>query len=75
MENYLHEGGDIEYYINYNMEPLKITKIIRVGDSLGIIIPKELLESTALKRGDQVFLAVREDLSLQIIKNTLKIIT
>lgn len=68
-------GPDIEYYTSYNMETLRITKVIRVGDSLGIIIPKEVLKATALERGDQVFVAVREDLSIQIIKNTLKIIS
>lgn len=59
----------------YNMEPLRITKVLRVGDSLGIIIPKDILNVTNLKRGDQVFIAVREDLSIQIIKNTLTIIS
>lgn len=75
MENYFADGGDILYYYNINMEQLRITKVIKVGTSLGIIIPKEVLNACALERGDQVFVAVREDLSVQLIKNTLKIIS
>lgn len=67
-------GRDREYYIVYNMEQLRVTKVLRVGDSLGIIIPKAILKACCLERGDQVFVAVREDLSIQIIKNNLKII-
>lgn len=57
------------------MENLRITKVIKVGTSNGIIIPKEVLTAVGLERGDQVFVAVREDLSVQLIKNTFKIIS
>ncbi len=50
------------------MALLKITRIIRVGSSLGIIIPKVYLDAVNLKRGDDVFLAVCEDKEIRIIK-------
>lgn len=75
MDNSLDVGRDIHYYISYNMEPLKITKIIRVGASLGIIIPKTILDAVDLKRGDQIFVVVREDMSVQLIKNKIKTIS
>ena len=68
-------GRDIRYYNNYYMEPLRITKVIRIGSSLGVILPVALIDATSLKRGDQVFLAVCKDLSLSIKKVDIKIIT
>lgn len=68
-------GRDIEYHYNTTMEKLRITKVVKVGTSNGIIIPIEVLRAVGLERGDQVFVAVREDLSVQIIKNTFKIIS
>lgn len=75
MDKKIAGGRDILYYNYTDMENLRITKIIKVGDSFGIIIPKEVLTATGLARGDQVFVAVREDLSVQLIKNTFKIIS
>lgn len=40
-----------------------ITKIVRVGTSLGVVIPKEFLTAYKLQRGDQVvFVCVDDDI-------------
>lgn len=57
------------------MEQLRVTKVVRVGSSLAVIIPKALLCAVDFRRGDQVFLAVREDLSLEIKKLNIKTIS
>ncbi len=36
------------------MEHLYTTKIVRMGSSLGIVIPKQILESCTMSRGDHV---------------------
>lgn len=75
MDKNFDRGGDSEYNYNTYMEPLYITKIVKVGTSLGIVIPINYLDATGLQRGDQVFLAVREDLGLIIKKVDLKVIS
>lgn len=74
MDSEFDAGGDSNYNYYTYMEPLKITKIVKVGTSLGVVLPINYLEATGLKRGDQVFLAVREDLSIEIKKVDIKII-
>lgn len=75
MDKKIARGRDILYYYNTTMENLRITKVIKVGTSNGIIIPKEVLTACGLARGDQVFVTVREDLSVQLIRNNFKIIS
>jgi hypothetical protein len=75
VDNVFAVGRDIHYNNNYYMEPLRITKVIQVGSSLAIILPKPLLHAVDFQRGDQVFLAVREDLSISIKKVDIKIIS
>lgn len=36
----------------YNMQTIFITKIIRVGNSLGVLIPSEILKGYHWERGD-----------------------
>ena len=40
------------------MENLHITKVVRHGDSLGIIIPVEVLRGVGLQRGDTLLLGM-----------------
>lgn len=75
MDSKFDGGRDTNYNDNTYMEPLKITKIVKVGTSLGIVLPIKYLEATGLKRGDQVFLAVCKDLSINIKKVDTKIIS
>lgn len=51
---YLRGGRGIEYHYNHDMEEVRITKIIRSGSSLAVVIPKEILQATYLQRGDQI---------------------
>lgn len=51
---FLQEGRGIEYHYNHDMEPIRITKIVRSGSSLAIVIPKEILQAVHLQRGDQI---------------------
>lgn len=75
MDSRLGTGRDIYYNDCNYMEPLRITKIVKVGSSLGVIVPVCLLEATNLKRGDQVNLAVGHDNVICIKKVDIKIIT
>lgn len=45
---------------NYNnyMERLYTTKIVKIGSSAGVVIPKEILAACMLERGDQVSFGV-----------------
>ncbi len=40
------------------MENIKVGKVIKVGSSLAVVIPAELLRALNIKRGDQVVYAV-----------------
>lgn len=44
----------IEYNYYINMENVDITKVVKVGTSLGIIIPKHILTSCEIQRGDHI---------------------
>lgn len=50
------------------MEQLHITKVIMVGNSLGVIIPKNILDAIHMQRGDQVYFTVHEDNIVSIKK-------
>ena len=70
------DGGGDRYYNNYTyMEPLKITKIIKVGTSLGVVLPISYLEATGLQRGDQVYVHVDGADQIRLTKVYNKIIT
>ncbi len=45
-----------------------IQKIIKVGNSLGIIIPKELIEKTRLKEGEQLEVETYPALSMMTLR-------
>lgn len=57
------------------MEPLKITKIIKIGTSLGVVLPLNYLDATGLQRGDQVYVHVDGTDQIRITKVYNKIIT
>lgn len=40
------------------MERLLTTKIIKIGSSLGLVLPKDILGGMGLDRGDQVIFSV-----------------
>lgn len=52
------------------MEQLKITKLNRIGDSLGIIIPKNILSALKWERGDQVVFGIFNDDTVAVRKIT-----
>ena len=43
------------------MEQIQITKVNKIGNSLGIIIPKNILTALDIQRGDQVSFGVYAD--------------
>lgn len=42
------------------MQNYTITKIIRIGTSLGVVLPKNILTALTLQRGDQVVFGAGE---------------
>jgi len=50
------------------MEIVRITKVIKTGNSLCIVIPKEILIALSLQRGDQVIFGIYDDHSLVVRK-------
>lgn len=50
------------------METVRITKVIKTGNSLGVVIPKELLTALNLLRGDQVLFGIYNQNSIVIRK-------
>ena len=52
-------NGRVLHYNNYNyMINVQITKIVRVGTSLGVIVPINILRDLRIMRGDQVAFSV-----------------
>lgn len=52
------------------MQSYNITKIIKIGSSLGVVIPKNILNALTLERGDQVVFGAGEYDTLIIRKIT-----
>jgi antitoxin component of MazEF toxin-antitoxin module len=52
------------------MEYLRITKVIKTGTSLCVVIPKEILTALRIERGDQVAFGIHDENSLVIRKIT-----
>lgn len=50
------------------MEQIRITKVIRTGTSLCVVIPKEILHALKIERGDQVFFSIYDENSLILHK-------
>ena len=62
-------GGRVLPYNDYNdMEQIRITKVIRTGTSLCVVIPKEILQALKIQRGDQVCFGIYDNNSLVIRK-------
>lgn len=51
-------GWDSVYTNHYNMENIKVGKVIKVGSSLAVVIPAELSRALNIKRGDHIVYAV-----------------
>lgn len=43
------------------MEKIQLTKIIKVGNSLGVIIPKNILTALNIQRDDQIAFGIYAD--------------
>lgn len=54
MQNSLGAGRGHRYNNNVNMEYIYTTKIVKIGDSKGVIIPLPILDGLGWKRGDMV---------------------
>lgn len=52
------------------MEQIRITKVIRTGTSLCIVIPKEILQALHIERGDQVIVRPYSDGTFIVSKIT-----
>lgn len=50
------------------MKIVQISKIIKTGNSLCVVIPKNILNALALQRGDQVVFGIYNENSLVIRK-------
>lgn len=62
------DGRDI-YYNNCNyMEDLYLTKIVKVGNSLAVVVPKNVLHGLDWKRGDRVVFTFGYDDTLIVKK-------
>ena len=50
----IDRGRDIRHTNHYNMENIKVGKVLKVGTSLAVVIPAELARALHIERGDQV---------------------
>jgi antitoxin component of MazEF toxin-antitoxin module len=63
------DGGWVYLYNdNHDMERVRITKVIKSGTSLAVVIPKSVLEAVELERGDQVVFGIVDDKTIAIRK-------
>lgn len=47
-------GRGIVYYNSYNMQIMYISKVLKIGNSLGLVVPIEILRAHKIERGDTV---------------------
>lgn len=59
-------GCSLYYNYNNTMETLKITKIVKVGTSLAVVLPVSILKALEWQRGDTLLFAFLSDDSLTI---------
>lgn len=65
----IFDGGRVYLYNDCNdMERVIITSIIRTGNSLCVVIPKNILKALKLERGDQVAFGIYNENTLTITK-------
>lgn len=50
------------------MERVRITKIIKSGTSLAVVIPKSILNALNLERGDQIIFGIIDDKTIALRK-------
>jgi antitoxin component of MazEF toxin-antitoxin module len=71
VSNKLIDGGPgCRYYNGYNMEVIRIGKIIKIGNSLAVVLPKNVAQELKFERGDLVTYAVYGENSIVIKKVT-----
>jgi len=63
-------GGVLPYNDNNDMEKVRITKVIRTGTSLCIVVPRNILQALNIERGDQVCFGIHDNNTLVIRKIT-----
>ena len=51
-------GWGRAYTNDYNMENIKVGKVIKVGSSLAVVVPAQLARAMNLERGDQIVYAI-----------------
>lgn len=52
------------------MEYIKTTKLINIGDSRGVVLPKNILTALGFGRGDQFFVGIVDEKTIGIRKVT-----
>ena len=55
---HLYRGWGRVYTNDYNMENIKVGKVIKVGSSLAVVVPAQLARAMNLERGDQIVYAI-----------------
>jgi hypothetical protein len=66
--NFLVLGGVLLYTDNNDMERIIITRIIKTGTSLCVVIPKNILNALNWERGDQVVFGICDSNTITINK-------
>ena len=56
------------YYNRTNMEVRNIQRVMKVGDSLAVTIPKHLTKSLGIQRGDGVMVACTDPRAIVIVR-------
>ena len=65
---FLDVGGDMYYNDSNDMEKVIISRIIKTGNSLCVVIPKNILRALNWERGDQIVFGIFHDEALMISK-------
>lgn len=68
MQNFLGDRRGYKYNNNVNMEYIYTTKVVKIGDSRGLIVPKPVLNGLGWQRGDTVIFTFGYDDTLIIKK-------
>jgi len=65
---YGHIGWGYVHYNRYNMAQPNIQRVIKVGNSLAVILPKYLTSTLQIERGDVVILSCVEENEVRVRK-------
>ena len=64
----MHRGWVYPYNDNTDMQYIRVSKIIKNGTSLAVVIPKEILVALKMQRGDQIAFGIYNENTLTITK-------